>query len=167
MSGAPSDTGSHAGVAEFLLQSVGKAPVVVDYGCGFAHLSFEIAKQDPEAKVHLIDIECLPLAFARFRFEKHGLKAEPIVVTAEALYPRLPAHDVCIASEVMEHVYRPLEVYDHIVESLRPGGTLHGGFEDHRPGILHVSPVLAALRERVQRDFERVGVRTYLRLNSR
>lgn len=163
LTGAPSDTGTRTGIARFLLDTVGDAPVVVDYGCGLAHLSFEIAKLDPRATVHLVDIDCLSLDFARFRFEKHGLRAETIAVSAEDLYPRLPPHDLCIASEVMEHVIRPLEIYGHIVEALRPGGALHGAFDDHRSGILHVSPDLAALRGRIERDFKRVGSRTYLR----
>ncbi len=154
---------SHAGIANFLLEKLGRPPVVVDYGCGMGYLSFEIARQQPAAKTYLLDIDSLRLEFTEFRFKKNNFDTEVIKVTKENLYPHLPKHNICIATEVMEHIFQPLTVYENIRTAMEPGGILYGNFSDHDAGLFHVSPSLQDLREQVARDFNKIDFMTYMK----
>ena len=149
------------GIAAFLADKVGAAPIVVDYGCGLGHASFEIAKLNKKAKIYLVDIDCLTLEFAEFRFRKHDVNVEIIPVTGENMYPELPRHNICIAREVMEHVAEPLVVYQNICSALEAGGFLYGGFEDHEKNMYHISTDLSGLREKVVKDFEKLQHHCY------
>ena len=66
-----------------------------------------------------IDIDCLTLEFTEFRFNKHQVNVEIIPVSKNNLYPKLPVHNICIATEVMEHLIQPLKAYQNIKNSLR------------------------------------------------
>lgn len=132
-------------------------PVLLEYGCGQAYFSFEIAKLKPESKIYLLDIDRLSLEFAEYRFKKQGFNAEAIFVTKDTLYPPLPEHTICIATEVMEHVFHPLKVFDTIYASLAHNGILYGNFDDHMPEMFHVTPELGALREKITAHFEPLG----------
>ncbi len=153
--------GSCPAVAQFLLDTLGRPPVIVDYGCGLGFLSFEMAQRRPDARVHLLDVEGMVLDFARHRFEKHGLHVQVVPVTPDAPYPVLPSHNLCIATEVFEHLVRPMVAYEHILDALEPDGLLHGNFRDHKADSAHVSPALADVRERLAHDFEKVAVVPY------
>jgi len=148
-------------LAQSLFEKIDKTPVVVDYGCGLGFVSFEIAQMDKNTKVYLCDIECLHLEFTEYRFKKHGIDTEVIKVTSDNLYPKLPKHNICIATEVMEHVFEPLALYQNINNALDPKGILHGNFSDHTKGMFHVSPNLKDLRETVKQDFEQLDPLTY------
>ncbi|HPD45957.1 MAG TPA: methyltransferase domain-containing protein [Anaerohalosphaeraceae bacterium] len=144
------------GIAEVLTSLVDGPPVVVDYGSGLAYISYEIAGLRSDSAIFLLDVESLVLEFALFRLKKTGATVHAIPVTKENIYPELPDHNICIASEVMEHLAQPLKAYDNIFRSLRPGGLLYGRFDDHQPNMYHVSPNLCALRRRLAEDFEQV-----------
>jgi SAM-dependent methyltransferase len=144
------------GLAEVLTSLVDGPPVVVDYGSGLAYISYEIAGLRSDSAIFLLDVESLVLEFALFRLKKTGATVHAIPVTKENIYPELPDHNICIASEVMEHLAQPLKAYDNIFRSLRPGGLLYGRFDDHQPNMYHVSPNLCALRRRLAEDFEQV-----------
>lgn len=151
----------HALLAKSLIEKINAAPVVVDYGCGLAYVSFEIARLEKDAKIYLLDVDCLHLEFIEHRFRKYGFDIGVMRVTNNDLYPKLPKHNICIATEVMEHVFEPLTVYQNIHESMEDGGILYGNFEDHEKGLFHISPDLHGLRERISGDFEKVGVLCY------
>jgi 2-polyprenyl-3-methyl-5-hydroxy-6-metoxy-1,4-benzoquinol methylase len=144
----------YSSIAKFLVGKINGPPVVIDYGCGLGYISFEIGKLQRDSKVYLVDIDTLILEFAKFRFEKHGINVETIPVTKDNLYPKLPVHNICIATEVMEHVIQPLKVYQNIYDSLEQEGILYGNFEDHKKEMFHVSPHLGELRERIATDFQ-------------
>lgn len=150
--------------AQRFLELQPDASDVVDYGCGLAHLSYELVTLKPQIRIHLVDIESLILDLAKFRFKKIGVEVTVIPVTPDVVYPALPGHDICIAWEVMEHLERPLKAYKNILASLRSGGLLFGNFGDHRPRGLHVSPNLSDLRHVVSRDFESLGYNLYMRI---
>lgn len=155
----------HRGIAQCLLAHMDRMPVVVDYGSGLGYVSFEIGKLRKDAKIFLVDIDCLIQEFAAFRFRKHGLDAETIPVTSSNIYPELPIHNICIATEVMEHLYQPLTAYQNICRAMEKGGLLYGNFDDHAKGVFHVSPDLSELRKKIQEDFEAVDFRCYRKLN--
>ena len=153
----------HERIANFLVERINTTPTVVDYGSGLAYVSFEIARIRNKAKIYLVDIDCLHLEFAVFRFKKHGFNIEVIKVTEDNMYPKLPEHNICIATEVMEHVFQPLTVYRNIIESLDSGGILYGNFADHQEGMFHVSPDLRDLRERINQNFDQLDLLCYKR----
>lgn len=74
----------------------------------------------------------------------------------ENQYPELPPHDICIATDVMEHLYRPLTAYEYICTSQKSGGILYGNFEDHHQEMFHVHPDMHDLREAVERDYVKI-----------
>ena len=153
----------YTAIAKFLVEKIKKPPIVIDYGCGLGYISFEIGKKR-NSKIYLVDIDCLTLEFAEFRFKKHGINVEIIPISKNELYPKLPAHNICIATEVMEHIMEPLRAYQNIYDSLEPGGILYGDFKDNIQEMLHVSPNLSALRKRISKDFQKIGNMCYKRV---
>ncbi len=149
------------GIAKFLTDAVDETPIVVDYGSGLAYISYEIAKANKDTKIFLVDIDCLVQEFAVFRLKKIGADVQTIAVTETNLYPVPPDHNICIASEVMEHIAQPLVAYENICHAMHVGGILYGGFEDHQPNMFHISPDLGQLRERISRDFGKLNYRCY------
>ena len=134
---------------------------IVDYGSGGGYRSFKLAQKYPGTRVTLVDIDSISLDFTAWRFKKHGIPTEVIRVTSERVYPALPAHDVCIANEVMEHLHRPTAAFNNIDEALRPGGILCGNFDDHGRELFHVSADLGALRERLRKGYEPIAPHIY------
>ena len=153
-----------ASIAKTLLEKVNHAPVVVDYGAGLGYVSFEIATLKNDAKVYLLDIPSLVSEFAEFRFKKHNINVEILPVTIEDPYPKLPTHNICIATEVMEHILEPITAYQNICNSLEKGGILYGNFEDHEPHSYHISANLSELRKIIAQDFQPLDDRTYKKL---
>ena len=146
--------------ARYILEVLGvdsRRPAVVDYGCGLGYVSMAMAQIRPETKVYLVDMDSMVLDFAEYRFNRRGINFETIRVTRENTYPQLPRHNVCIATQVMEHLLRPMVAYQHIYEAMEQGGILIGSFGDHRRMFWHVSPDLQALRTAVARDFRPMG----------
>lgn len=149
------------GLEELLIENISGDPVIVDYGSGIAQLSLSIARKIPAAKIYLVDVDMMVLDFAVFRFRKYGCNFDVIRITNENLYPSLPEHNLCIANEVMEHVYEPLRVYQNINNSMTVGGILYGNFADHSKDMLHVSPNLSGLRKMIEQDYETIETKTY------
>lgn len=156
---------AHSFIAQHLLQQLNsEAPVIVDYGCGLGHISFEIGKLKKNSKIFLVDIDCLTLDFAEFRFRKHGFNFEVIRITEDNLYPKLPKHNICIATEVMEHVVKPLTVYNNIYSNLDMNGILYGSYDDHNIEMFHISPDLSSLREEISVSFEKINHMSYKKM---
>jgi len=78
----------HKIIAENIIKSINKKPIVVDYGCGMAYTSFEIGKLEKKAKIYLIDIDFLMLNFVEYRFNKYGINAEVIRINKNNIYPK-------------------------------------------------------------------------------
>jgi 2-polyprenyl-3-methyl-5-hydroxy-6-metoxy-1,4-benzoquinol methylase len=152
------------GLSEELIECISGTPVVVDYGSGLGYTSFDIAQKIPGTKVYLVDVDMLCLQFSTYRFKKHGIDVTAIPVTKNNLYPELPAHNICIATEIMEHVPKPLEVFKNISKALDVGGVLHGNFENHEQGLYHLSGDLKELRDELTGDFQIIKPRFYKRI---
>jgi hypothetical protein len=120
-------------------------------------MSLELCRKNPQTRVHLVDIDSLPLSFAVYRFIKHRIGYAVIGVSAERPYPALPVHNVCLARDVMEHVHRPEIVCAGILKSLSSRGLLYGNFADHRREPFHVCPNLGVVRDLVTRNFKSLG----------
>lgn len=140
--------------ARYLLDALGsRPPVVVDYGCGLGCMAMAMATMRPESKVYLVDMDSLVLDFAEYRFRMRGLNYETIRVRRKNAYPKLPRHNVCIASQVMEHLVQPMAAYRNIWKALELEGILCGSFGDHERMFWHVSPDLSELRAAILQDF--------------
>jgi SAM-dependent methyltransferase len=127
--------------------------IIVDYGCGLGHLSFELAQKNPRTKVYLVDIDCLTLEFAAYRFRQAQIDVEVIPISHTTLYPMLPKHNLCIATEVMEHLKEPLTAFRNISTNLAPNGILYGTFSDHHAELFHVSTDLQTLRAAIAEQY--------------
>lgn len=149
------------GTVDLLLKHYPNPSVVVDYGCGMAHFSSEIARRNPSTQIYLVDIESIILEFTIFRFKKYKYNFEVIKIEKGNLYPSLPEHTICLANEVMEHVFQPLTVYNNIHRAMMNGGLLFGNFSDHSSGLLHVTPDLSELRAKISESYEPVGTKIY------
>ena len=152
------------GIVKLLVEKTKKTPIVVDYGCGLGYVSYEISTFEKKSKIYLVDVDCLTLEFAEFRFKKRGVNVKIIPVSKDNIYPKLPKHNICIATEIMEHIIQPLKVYQNIWDSLEVGGIIYGNFEDHKKEMFHVSPNLSELRCRLREGFERIGDMVYKKI---
>lgn len=148
-------------IALELIKKVDGQPVVVDYGCGIGYISFQIARLIPAARIFLVDVDCMTLEFAVYRFQKYNLNIEVIPVTPNCPYPKLPQHNICIATEVMEHLLQPVFAFDNIRRSMVRKGILYGDFTDHPVEMLHVSANLTELRERLTSRYTQIGHMLY------
>lgn len=137
--------------------STTKINTVIDYGCGPGFISFALSKKIKEEEkrtitTYLVDIDTLVLDFTKFRFEKNSLPFEVITIDENNMYPVLPPHDICIATEVLEHVPKPEVVAEHIAKSLQKGGVLYGSMNDHNAHAFHISPDLAKTRDAIKQN---------------
>ncbi len=152
-------------IAKSLVENMnGLPPLVVDYGCGLGEISFEIGKLNQNSKIYLVDIDCLTLEFAEFRFKKYGIDVEIIPVSENDLYPKLPQHNICIANDVMEHIMKPLVVYKNISIGMSGGGYLYGNFNNQRDEMFHISTNLNELREQIDKDFHKLDDRLFKKI---
>ena len=155
----------HISLAGSLVDKIEGHPVVVDYGSGLGYVSLEIARLDNKTKVYLLDVDSLVLEFAEFRLRKNGVNVEVVPVTKDDLYPKLPKHNICIATEVMEHLYQPLCALQNINDAMDSNGILYGNFEDHDKGVFHVSPDLSELRKMIEKNYKSEEYRCYRKTN--
>ena len=73
-------------------------------------------------------------------------------------YPTLPRCDICIATEVFEHIHDAIRAFGNIDDVLAVGGYLIANIGDHSKEYFHVSPDLASLRAQVEeRGYKNVG----------
>lgn len=106
--------------------------LVLEIGCGTGALLLEpLAKRFPAWQFLGIDSDRLSIEFAVSRFASSNL-----VFAADASMAAPAAYDVVIASEVLEHVERPLEFLEYARSRLSPGGCVlltipngYGAFE--------------------------------------
>lgn len=149
---APETAVTKRAKSEMLLEGF-TAPTILDYGCGLAHLSFEMAKKSPASQIILLDLDTVKLDFVSFRFKKHGINHKIIRIQEDNQYPELPTHTICIATDVLEHLHEPLRAYVHIRDSMENNGILYGNFEDHKHGMYHVHADMTDIREAVSKDY--------------
>jgi len=132
------------------------SPRIVDFGCGLAQLSItwtrHLRERGRPAELFLADLPLLQLEFLRWLCPRWGLPATIAVCTPEEPIPPLPPCDLCVATEVLEHVHDPMRYLESFAAAVKPGGCLLTNIEDHTTEFLHVSPQLASLREYLVRQ---------------
>lgn len=141
---------------------------IVDYGCGLAQVSMRLAGRLQELGVNvdltLADIPTIMKDFLVWRAEKLGLSVDFIDCDTGDPYPAFPPCDVCIATEVFEHVHDPVRAFGQVDRSLNGRGYLVADIGDHRPEFFHVSPNLSALRAAAgAKGYREVAAHVYIK----
>lgn len=130
--------------------------VIVDFGCGLAHLSITLARhlrgQGRKVSLLLADLPLLQLEFLRWLCDRWQLPATIAPCRPESPIPPLPGCHLCVATEVLEHVHEPLTYLRAFATALKPGGFLLTNIADHSAEFLHVSCDLAPLRAFLARE---------------
>jgi SAM-dependent methyltransferase len=135
---------------------------ILDYGCGLAQASRGLAMllrdRGQQVSLTLVDFPTIRKPFLAWMGERMGIAVSNLDVTPEDPIPELPDCHVCFATEVFEHMHDPLPAFERIDKSLVSGGFLLTDVADHRDEFMHVSPNLAALRDRLT-DFGYTALR--------
>jgi SAM-dependent methyltransferase len=127
---------------------------IVDYGCGLAQRSIALAGalkvRQRDVHVTFVDIRRpLFVDFLKFLCERRGLASRFVEVDADTPFPSLPPHDFCDLVNVLEHLPEPGRALENIDRSLRHGGLLLAAVDDQEAELMHVSPNLRDVRERL------------------
>lgn len=139
---------------------------IVDYGCGLAQGSIDLAERlqakGVRVRLALVDIPTVMTEFLKWMTAKLGLSAEFIDCDERQPYPAFPPCHLCIANEVFEHIHEPLKAFENVDAALQPGGYLYAEISDHTVEFFHVSPSLGELRARLRdRGYAKVGATVY------
>jgi SAM-dependent methyltransferase len=127
------------------------APMIVDFGCGLAHFATMCAQAVREQggcpKLCLVDLPLLQLEFLRWLCGRWEIDASFLECTPERPLPDLPACDLCVALEILEHVHEPMKYLQALAAAVKPGGFMVTNLVDHHEEFVHVSPKLGSLHE--------------------
>lgn len=138
-------------------------PLILDFGCGMAQIPITLAMYlktlGRSPQLFLADIPTFRLDFLKWFCQQQNLPATFASCTAEQPIPPLPPCNLLIASEVFEHLHKPLTYLDAFDAVLQPGGFLFANLDDHDPEYFHVSldlsPVRGRLREKGYHELRR------------
>src|SRR5262245_10590158 len=115
------------------MRGAGRAGDFCEYGCGVAPVTAWLRLRFPDWRYTLVDLSSPMLDFARWRFRRLA----NVETREPGLGSDLPLgrdYDVIACLEVLEHVVNPLEVVRHLVQHLKPGGSLFLNFVDEPGG---------------------------------
>lgn len=93
---------------------------ILDVGCGEGHITSEIKKALPDARIHAFDLSISAIRKA------HENNPEISFAVADALNSPYPAgpFDIVVCNNLWEHVTEPLRLLARIKEVLAPGGVV-------------------------------------------
>jgi len=127
---------------------------ILDFGCGLAHVSRSLARklreQKKEVHLTLVDIPTVRKTFLVWLCEKTGIPATFLNCTPTAPIPPLTPCEVCVATEVFEHLHEPMPYLQAMHAVLQPGGFLRTNVADHPAEYGHVSTNLEPLRRQLR-----------------
>jgi SAM-dependent methyltransferase len=127
---------------------------ILDFGCGLAHVSRGLATtlraQGKSVQLVLADIPTVRKDFLVWMCAKIGLPATFLDCTPGAPLPPLPPCDVCVATEVLEHLHDPLPYLEALHAALAAGGFLRTNVADHPAEYGHVTTNLEPAREKLR-----------------
>lgn len=114
------------------MRRAGRVGHFCEYGCGVAPVTAWLLPRFPAWRYTVVDIPSPTLEFARWRFRRcPNVEAKQPGLGSDL--PLRNPYDVIVCFEVLEHLINPLDVVRHLVDHLKPGGTLHLNFA-HDPG---------------------------------
>jgi 2-polyprenyl-3-methyl-5-hydroxy-6-metoxy-1,4-benzoquinol methylase len=108
-----------------LVRWVPRGGRVAEFGCGVAPITTALARYYRHLDLRLVcaDIPHLIFHYARWKFRDCPF-VTPVRIEPEDDAPLSGAFDTIFCLEVMEHVPRPIAVFRHFHDVLRPGGHL-------------------------------------------
>ena len=115
------------------MRPVGPGGDFCEYGCGVAPVTAWFLPRFPRWRYTLVDLASPMLDFARWRFRRFS-NVEAKEPGFGADLPLTRDYDAITCLEVLEHVVNPLEVVQHLVAHLKPGGSLYVNFVDEPGG---------------------------------
>ena len=125
---------------------------ILDFGCGLAHYSRALAEQlmtrGIEVALVLADIPTIRQEFLAWVVGRIGLPFRFVDCTTKQLNVGT-GFDVCVATEVFEHLYDPLHCLNVLHASLNSRAFLLTNLADHKLEFMHVTPNLLRLREQM------------------
>jgi trans-aconitate methyltransferase len=122
---------------------------VLEAGCGVGAQTVTLARQSPGARITSIDLAADSIAEAQQRTEAAGLENVEFRQADIFALPFGPgSFDHVFVCFVLEHVARPVEALEILVDLLRPGGTITVIEGDH--GSTYFHPDSAAARAAIQ-----------------
>lgn len=141
----------------FLLNELEKQEEIriLDFGCGLAHLSRTLARNliGKGHKVHLVlaDIPTLRKDFLLWLGKKTGIPIQFLDCTKEMPLPELPPqNNLCIATEVFEHLPDPASYFEVFHSALADKGFIYTNIRDHHEEYMHISPDLSSVRRLIK-----------------
>ena len=141
----------------------GAAVTVLDFGCGLAQISREIAaslkRRGCSVKLVLADIPTERKEFLKWLCLRDSIDMRFLDCTKSDPTPDLPIGiDICVAKEFFEHVRNPIQYFDYFNDKMAPKSWMITNVSDHSPGYMHVTPDLEALRLHIaEAGFEEIG----------
>lgn len=141
---------------------------ILDYGCGTALMSTELAKEvktrGGNPTVWLYDFPGVSRDFAVWRLNRNGIKVETLNIDIKL--PNITTNifrdspllvDVCFVWSVFEHLLNPEEVASDICKVINPDGILVTYLGAWQPEPLHVNFKQAELKKIILSHFEDLG----------
>lgn len=123
---------------------------IIDFGCGLAQISISLAEtlrsKGNSVQLFLADIPTIRKDFLMWFCENLGLPCEIADCTRTNPIPKFPACNVCVATEVFEHLHDPMPYLAEINNALLTKGFLVTDVRDHELEFFHVSPHLSNVR---------------------
>ncbi len=150
------DIGLYNEILDFLSSRYKKNEevVLVDYGCGLAHITITLCKLLKKMNVHpklvCMDIDrIIHKEFLEFITSKHNIDYEYIDINEDNNFPTIPKFDFIQVKDVFEHIYEPHRVVDNINDSIKEGGIISATTDDEGPEMMHVSRDLGHVRAKL------------------
>ena len=150
------DIGLYNEILDFLSSRYKKNEevVLVDYGCGLAHITVTLCKLLKKMNVYpklvCMDIDrIIHKEFLEFITSKHNIDYEYIDINEDNNFPTIPKFDFIQVKDVFEHIYEPHRVVDNINDSIKEGGIISATTDDEGPEMMHVSRDLGHVRAKL------------------
>jgi|TARA_R100000030_G_scaffold91836_3_gene77126 SAM-dependent methyltransferase len=150
------DIGLYNEILDFLSSRYKKNEevVLVDYGCGLAHITITLCKLLKKMNVYpklvCMDIDrIIHKEFLEFITSKHNIDYEYIDINEDNNFPTIPKFDFIQVKDVFEHIYEPHRVVDNINDSIKEGGIISATTDDEGPEMMHVSRDLGHVRAKL------------------
>ncbi len=150
------DIGLYNEILDFLSSRYKKNEevVLVDYGCGLAHITITLCKLLKKMNVHpklvCMDIDrIIHKEFLEFITSKHNIDYEYIDINEDNNFPTIPKFDFIQVKDTFEHIYRPEKVVDNINDSIKEDGIISATTDDEGPEMMHVTRDLQGVRDKL------------------
>lgn len=102
---------------------------VLEYGCGVAELAILASKVG--VSISIADVPGHTLRFAKWRIKKRKLDIKTIPIRTDT--PLTSRYECIVCLEVLQHVFRPHRVAQHLIDHLEDDGYLIISTRFHNP----------------------------------